>query len=845
MATKLPFADISPPTESTLWELRKAHLKAIPEVCVERPRLVTRYHTQNELFAKDKISILDKAKAYRFALERRTPIVKHGSFIDKNQRRFSVADVSPFAGSTTSKFKGVPVYPELFGLLLWPELLVVRRRQNNPFAITDQDIAELNLEIFPSWMDKTILEITRSRLFEHHQTLSGKSYYAPEIDHNLQMVFFMCSKMMCISHTIPRFEDVLNYGMKEMVRQAAERLNHAQTSNAREFYSAMIEVLTGIIGFTHNLANEAFRLAAIEPRAEQKSRLLEIAEIYKRIPEEPAQNFREGLTAIWVCWIAIHLENPNIGMSLGRLDQVLFSLYKRDIARGSLTSAQGIELVCHFWLKLGDHVPLAMESGELLFGGSGANQAITLGGVDASGHDAVNDLTYIMLRATEIMCLRDPNVNVRYHSKVNSDNYLRRICDVNLNTGATPAIHNDNAVIKALTAKGYSLSQARDYGIVGCVEPVSAGRTYGHNAAIIINLMSALELALFNGRHRNTGLDQLISLETGYVGEFQTINEFLDAFCQQVLWLIDTATFLNNELGRVHQDFYPTPILSALFEGPMEKGLDVVQGGATLNSSGIAIVGFADVIDSLTAIEDVVFATHARDRLPFSRLIEAITKNFEGYTPLHTRLLKIKKFGSEDRRVDEKAQWLANFLDDSVGMKSNYRGGPYRVSYWSMTIHAGLGKILAATPNGRKAGQNLASGITPVSGATPYLTATLNSVARIPAKFLSGGIALNIKYTPEGSKSPKTLGNFAAIVEGYFDDLKGTRDGGMEIQFNIVSRQHLENAIKNPEAFPDLLVRVSGYTAYFKDLNPQMQREIIERTEYHLSTGTIGRAAHA
>ncbi len=270
----------------------------------------------------------------------------------------------------------------------------------------------------------------------------------------------------------------------------------------------------------------------------------------------------------------------------------------------------------------------------------------------------------------------------------------------------------------------------------------------------------------------------------------------------------------------------------------MEKGKDLIQGGATINSSGATIIGLADVADSLSAIQRVVF----EEKLPFPDLLDAIEKNFEGYDALQRRLMnpdKTPKYGNEDKVADANVSWIVELLDRAFGEKMNYRGGHYRVGYWTMTNHAGFGRLMKATPNGRKAGENFTSGITPVSGVTPYLTKALNSVAGLSARCLSSGIALNLKYTPEDGDKEKMLDNFVASVEGYFDDADGQRDGGMEIQFIIADHNTLTEAVAHPEKHRELLVRVSGYTAYFKDLNPQMQKEIIDRKEYRLSTGKM------
>jgi formate C-acetyltransferase len=827
--------------------LRDIYFRAMPEMCIERPRLITRFALDNGLFNQERISILDKAKTYRYVLEKRSTIVRHSRACERNAsgKKLTTFELenrhlSLFAGSTTSKFKGVPLHPEFLALAFWPELGTISKRARNPYGITDEEINELNYDIFPHWLDNNILELTRKRMLRNNgdkHDVRGKKD-PTDIKLLKLLVFFLTSKPYTISHTIPDFSQAIGKGLREIINEANEKKNETDEDDKKEFYAAVAEVLEGIIAYSNRLADEAEKLAENESNPALKQELLDMVEVNRRVPEYPARTFREGLTTVWICWIAIHLENPNIGLSLGRLDQVLYKLYRQDIDKKTISNKDAVELVCCLWLKIGDHVPAIPDAAEKLFGGTGSNQAITIGGVDKEGKDAVNDLTYVMLRATELMLLRDPNLNARYHLDVNSDEYLRRLCASNVEAKATPALHNDKAVIKALTLKGETIEQARDYGIVGCVEPCSNGRTYGHSAAILVNLTSVLELTLFNGRHRHTGMNKRISEETGEAVDFKDFNEFKNAFASQVRWMVEKTTNLNNIFGKTHQEFYPTPILSALFEGPMEKGKDLIEGGATINSSGVTIIGLADVVDSLSAIEKVVFEDK---EITLAELLRAMEKDFEGngFEKLQKRLMDPKrtpKYGNEDPAADTNATWLVDLLDKEFSEKQNYRGGNYRVGYWTMTIHAGYGQLTGALPSGRKAKENFTSGITPVSGVTPSLPKALNSVANLSARSLSSGVALNLKFTPEVDKE-KMLDNFVAYVKGYFDDKDGQRDGGMEIQFNITKREDFEDAVKNPDKYPELLVRVSGYTAYFKDLNPFMQKEIIDRTEYQLKSG--------
>lgn len=817
--------------------LRNAYFDAIPEVCPERSKLVTDYHKVNNLFADGRVSVLEKAKAYRYYLQNRSIPVWHGEARDKGGREFKIGEVSLFAGSTTSKFKGVLIYPELLGLSLWPELETISDREQNPNFLSKKDAKVFN-EVFPFWLDNTILELAR----RHYQPWDTDKQVENGPDFGLlqYLVFFLASKPECISHTIPDFTQALDIGL-DGIRKKAEsnRTDPSLTEDERDFFLAVETVSEAISEYSEKIAGNAEQMIARPPgwlkdleknNRDWRAELEEIAAIYRRVPRHPASTFREALTTVWICWTALHLENANVGLSLGRLDQILYPYYKKDVENGTLSAWEAVELVCCLWLKIGDHVPFIPEAGEQLFGGTGSNQAITIGGVDKDGNDAVNDLTHVMLRATELMMLRDPNLNARYYEGVNPPDYLTRISEANLNTCATPAIHNDKVVIQALESKGDAPEHARDYGVIGCVEPGSNGRHYGMSAAILFNLIAALELTMGNGKHRHTG-DKLISKETGDPASFKTFDEFKGAFEKQLGWLVDESVKVNEALGRTHQQFYPTPILSTLFEGPMEKKKDVIFGGAVINSSGAAIIGLADVADCLSAIQSEVFDNKTTS---FGELMKAVNSNFEGYDVLHARLVnpeKTPKFGTENETAEENALWLAGLLDKMFQAKVNYRGGRYRVGYWTMTNHAGFGRLTKATPNGRKDRENFSSGITPVSGATPELTPALNSVANLPGNGITNGMALNIKYTPRPGEKEKMTKDFAEAVQGYF------AKGGMEIQFNVTDRETFLKAVDHPDDYDKLLVRVSGYTAYFKDLNPQMQKEIIERTEYDLFTG--------
>jgi formate C-acetyltransferase len=306
--------------------LRRIYFRAMPEICIERARLVTGFHRENGLFKKERISILDKARAYRYVLEKREPIVRHSRAYEKGMKPFDFKEAPLFAGSTSSKFKGVPLYPEFLALTLWPELWTISKRASNPYHITDAEVGDLNYEIFPHWMEKNITELARERCIKERSKKPAPARRADEMKLLERLVFFITTKPNCISHTIPDFSRAINSGLRSIINEAKDKKNKTTHDSKREFYDAIPEALEGIITYSKRLAAKAKEMADKERDSVLKQELLDIAEINHRVPESPARTFREGLTTIWICWIAIHLENPNVGLSLGRLDQVLYNI---------------------------------------------------------------------------------------------------------------------------------------------------------------------------------------------------------------------------------------------------------------------------------------------------------------------------------------------------------------------------------------------------------------------------------------------------------------------------------------------------------------------------------------
>lgn len=798
-----------------LRKLRDLHFATRPAICLELPRLVTRYMKNGD--QPEDSPELRAGKLYKYVLENKEPVIH-----DKNL----------LLGSTTTKQKGVPIYPDmLVPMSIWPELETISSRSANPFDISPEDIRELNEVILPYWMNLTMTELCRQR--------HSNPWCQQLMEH---IIFYGPSKIFTLTHVIPKYEDLLTWGLLALMDDAQEKESVARSREERDFYRAVYLALEGVLTYALKLSDFAARQAEREEDPDRKRELIQMSEVCRQVPACPPTTFQEAVNSLWIYHVALHQENVNIGLSPGRLDQVLYPAFKAeletvaddpDAARAFLR--QAVELLGCLWLKLVDHVPATPQSTEELVGGSGCNQAVTVGGINAEGQDAVNDLTYVILRVTEIMRLRDPNLNARYYPDVNDDNdYLQRLCEVNIMTGATPCFHNDLEQIKTLQKiymeqgmeEKQALRHARDYGIVGCVEPSSSGRTFGHHGSIIFSLPSALELALFQGKHRLTQ-DRQINPDpyaTPAPEDMQSFDDFKTAFATQLNFLVGQAVELNNMLGKVYQDYHPSPLLSVLIEGCMEKGRDVITGGATYNFSGAWIVGLAEVVDSLSAIQEFVFQSKPPRQVSFGKLLEAIQHNWQGNHYLQTLIKKSPhKFGTDSDLARDNAKWLVELLDQTFKKQPHYRGGRYIVGYYTMTSHAGWGKVSQALPSGRSDAEPFPSGITPVSGAAPHLHEVLDCLACLGQRHtITNGQALNLKFDPNQAASPK----YAHCIKGYF--LKG----GLQLQSNIIDKEELVKADKEPEKYPELFVRVSGYSAYFKDLNPTMRQEIIHRTEY-------------
>ncbi|MEW5783772.1 MAG: pyruvate formate lyase family protein [Bacillota bacterium] len=796
-----------------LQEFLHNHFTLLPQMCAERPKLLTEWYRANG-FEYDRegnpwVPELRQAYAYKYLMINRKPIIAHNDLI---------------AGTSTSKQPtGVLIYPDAQGTIIWGELASVEKRILNPYLVSEED-ADILHDVFAYWAKRNFREWVRTN---YHNPL------CLQIDE--RWVYYFVWKSVGISHTIPDFPTVLAKGTKGIIREIERKLEQSGDldTGQKNTLQAMLITLEGVAAYSMNLSKEAKRLAAGETDPVRKAEFERLVEICRKVPANPSETLDEAINAVWITWVALHMENTNTGLSLGRLDQWLQPYFENDIK--TITAEEerqaylkrAIELVGCLYMRGTDHLPLVPDIGNYLFGGSSSDQAITLGGVTPDGEDGVNDMTYIFLKVTEMLSIRDPNVNARFHLKKNSDTYLKRLCEVNFVTAATPSMHNDEAVFESLMQHGYPLEDIRDWAATGCVEPTLCGKHMGHTGSILMNMVSALEMALNNGRHHTMEWD--LGPKTGSIekSDFNNFNEFFQAFATQMRFLIDHAVELNNMLAEAHVYYRPTPLLSAFIKGAIDKGLDVTKGGALYNTSGTSNIGLADVTDSLMVIKKLVFD---EGRVSFPELKAALDANFADNPRLHALVKnKVPLFGSGNPEALELANRVARFIHECYASHSNYRGGKYTSGFWSMSQHVAYGTLSGALPSGRLARKAFTPGLTPHPSASKNYLDNIRDVARLNPISLDNNIAFNVKLVPSAKDTrEQTVDHMLSYVKTYFEQ------GGMQTQFNMVDSNVLKDAMANPEKYQNLLVRISGYNAYFVSLNKDMQIELIERAEYGL-----------
>lgn len=786
------------------------HMAATPEISAERPRLLTEWYRKNgfekDPSGKEMVPELRQAGAFRYLMAEKQPVIREDSLL---------------AGTCTPEAEGVIVYPDTTGTMIWGELRSISKRVLVPCNISKQTASDLH-DIFPFWAKRTTREWIRDN---YDYPLCQK------IDERAVASFNF--KIVSMSHTVPDLPVFVKQGTLGMIDEIQTKLSglSPEETEKADTLKSMILCLEGINIYAASLADHAGELAKTETDPNRKAELETLEKICRHVPERPARTLQEAVNAAWISWIALLMENNNVSLSPGRLDQLFQPYFENDIRSLSGEAEKtdyiksAIELISDFFLANAEHYNLVPDVANYLFGGSQSETAITVGGVTPDGSDAVNDMTYIFLKVTEMLALNDPNMNARYKRDVNSDTYLKRLCEVNFITVATPSMHNDDAVIEAFSQNSDKIEDLRDWASTGCVEITLSGRHMSHTGATSINMVAGLEMALNNGYHplMNWHLGPKTGLPEN--GDFETFEDFFDAFAAQQRFIIDNTTRLNNMAGEAYAWLRPTPLLSTATKGAVDNALDVTKGGAQYNTSGSFNIGLSDVVDSLLVIKQLVYDEQL---ITFSNLKKAIDTNFENDPVIHAMVMtKVPRFGSGSDEAVQMANRVTALIHDAYKSVKNYRGGDYTVGFWSVAQHVAYGSLSGALPSGRKAGKPFTPGATPHPGASNSFLDNMRDVARLNPRNMDNNIAFNVKLVPSPKDTrEKTVETMFSYVKSYFEQ------GGMQIQFNMVDSDVLKDAMANPEHYRNLLVRISGYNAYFVHLNREMQLELIERTEY-------------
>jgi formate C-acetyltransferase len=793
-----------------LARFKAEHHAAVPEICGELGSLLTDFHLENGFEIQPDGRPWDpnlrQASAFRYVMQHRAALIRDGDLLA------GTMTPNPICGSVT--------HPATVGWSIWGELRTIATRALDPFDINEETIETLHRHVFPYWIDRHL-----------HQRWIDQHDYPRSALISDRLFCFNLWGLVSLNPGCPGFETVLRRGLNGLREDIHVALSAPdRTEQQTNTLQAMLIALDGVSAYTANLAAVARAQAAALPDPQRRGELEQIVEGLARVPDEPARNLHEAVQAIWLMFIAVGLESTDDDIALGRLDQLLQSYFDADMRalEDELSRRRylkrSIELVGCLFMRITSHRIGAATITCWQNSGAPATSTVVVGGVKPDGSDAVNDMTYLILKVAEMLSLNDPNMHARFMPGVNSDAYLQRLCEVNYITCGTPALHNDSAVITALSRQeSWKIEHIRDWTPTGCVEPVLPGRHLACTGELDSNLMAPLTMALHNGYHPTARWQ--LGPETGNVKDFETFDEFFDAFRRQFEFIYAEGLTGAKQLLGVHQQFLPCPLFSSMLKGCIDTATDMSRGGALYNSSGASLIALADVVDSLMVIEKLVFE---QGWITFESLTQAVATNFLGRESLLAEIARrVPRFGSAHPEAQMMAKRVTRMVADFLHDKDNGRGGNYLTGYRSNNNHTVYGMASGASPSGRRAGKPFTPGLTPHPKASSNILDNMLDVARLDPVTLDNNIAFNVRlaFSPHSSHDARVR-EIADLVRAYF------AQGGMQIQFIMVDRDTLIDAMEHPELYPDLIVRVSGYTGYFVEMQHDLQLEIVARSEF-------------
>ena len=667
--------------------------------------------------------------------------------------------------------------------------------------------ADLYNEVRGKFPEEELNEVRDFWLADDFERGMAGLFSRQEIDCMIDGVWFV---EPVTGHVIYDAPTVLSRGLSGILADVRQKLGECEPdSDGHVFYEAMEISLEAAIAHAARFSVLARQMAEKTDDPAEKANLLAMAAACDRVPANPAGNFREAMQSFWLVYVIMHIEQtPNpYAFSLGRVDQFLYPYYKREIEEGALTRDDALELIEALWLKF--------NVGNKVWA---VSQNAVVGGVKRDGTDATNDLTYLCLDATEDLKVPLPTLTVKCWSGM-PEELLDRACELAAQGSGNPTLINDDVVVKSKAATGVSLEDARDSVIAGCQELLVQGAENARTTADWFSLPKCLELALNDGRSTISG--NQLGPQTGDPATFSSFNDVVEAFWKQVEHALPISTDASNRCDALLAEKRPVPFSSAIMKDCIERGRDFRTDGARYNFSGFLCHGVANVADSLAAIRKVVFE---RQVLSIGELADVLRNDFKGAEQTRLELIQsAPKYGNDDDCVDALAVEIATRMTQLAGSRKNAFGGAYRCGFSTPSTHVLYGQRCGATPDGRHKGASFAYGIGPTQGYNKKgPTAVLKSCTKFEHWRATHGLALTQSMSPQHAK-PEYI---KALVKSYNDM------GGRFLQFNVQDTAVLRDAQKHPEQHRDVIVRVHGMSAYFVNLDPLIQEDIITRTEH-------------
>lgn len=766
-------------------------LDTAPAICPERAVLITESYKETE----GNPMPIRRAKALEKILANMSIFIQDDEVIVGNQ---------------CSMPRSAPIFPEFSCKWVEAELDRLEKRTADVFHISEDAKAKLR-KAFSYWDGKTVNEI------------ASKLMPAESLEAHNDVAFTVGNYFYNgVGHVSADYAKVLNKGLNSVIAQAEKRLAEIDFTDPDQlkqmhFLKSVIISNKAVIAFAERFAELAEKMALGCNDSERKAELNEIARICRKVPANPAETFQEALQSFWFIHLVIQIESNGHSISPMRFDQYMYPFLKADNI--SIEKAQ--ELLDMLWIKFSELNKVRDEDSTMAFAGYPMFMNLIVGGQKRDGSDATNALSYMVLQASANTKLYAPSLSIRIHEGTPNSLYHKAAELSRMGLGY-PAYYNDRVIVPALLARGLEREDARDYGIIGCVEPQVGGKTEGWHDAAFFNMAKIIELCLHDGVDQRTG--KQLGPKSGTLKDFKSFDDLMESYKKQTAYFVKLMAAADNAVDMSHAQYCPLPFLSSLVDDCISTGKSLQEGGAHYNFTGPQGVGVANAGDSLTAIKKIIFEDKA---LTIDQLQEALANNFEGQEDLRQLMInRAPKYGNDDDYADEIAKEAALVYCREVNKYTNPRGGKFQPGLYPASANVPLGSVVMATPDGRKAWTPLADGVSPISGYDSCgPTAAVLSVAKLDHEIASNGTLLNQKFHPSALAGEQGLENLQAVTEAYF------QNGGFHVQYNVISRETLLDAQANPEKYKGLVVRVAGYSAFFTALDKSLQNDILARTE--------------